>query len=135
MLQKRCYKNMPRNVTALSATQVKQAKPKDTEYNLSDGKGLALRIKPNGSKLWIFNYSKPHTKKRSNIGIGSYPDVSLADAREHREAFRKLLAKGIDPKEHKDHEKEKALLSASQTFENVSKQWFDVHASNTNCIN
>ena len=129
MLQKRCYKNMPRNVTALSATQVKQAKPKDTEYNLSDGKGLALRIKPNGSKLWIFNYSKPHTKKRSNIGIGSYPDVSLADAREHREAFRKLLAKGTDPKEHKDHEKEKALLSASQTFESVSKQWFDVHAS------
>ena len=57
---------MPRNVIGLNATQVKQAKPKEREYNLSDGKGLALRIKPSGSKLWIFNYSKPLTKKRLN---------------------------------------------------------------------
>jgi len=120
---------MPRNVISLNATQVKQAKPKEREYNLSDGKGLALRIKPNGSKLWIFNYYKPHTSKRSNIGIGNYPDVSLSEAREQREQFRKLLAKDIDPKENKDSEKQKAVLSAAQTFENVSKQWFEVHAS------
>ncbi|WP_281716441.1 integrase domain-containing protein [Alteromonas sp. CyTr2] len=120
---------MPRNVISLNATQVKQAKPKEREYNLSDGKGLALRIKPNGSKLWIFNYYKPHTSKRSNIGIGNYPDVSLSEAREQREQFRKLLAKDIDPKENKDSEKQKAVLSAEQTFENVSKQWFEVHAS------
>lgn len=120
---------MPRNVISLNATQVKQAKPKEREYNLSDGKGLALRIKPNGSKLWIFNYYKPHTSKRSNIGIGNYPDVSLSEARDQREQFRKLLAKDIDPKENKDSEKQKAVLSAEQTFENVSKQWFEVHAS------
>lgn len=120
---------MPRNVIGLNATQVKQAKPKEREYNLSDGKGLALRIKPGGSKLWIFNYSKPLTKKRSNIGIGNYPDVSLAEAREERERFRKLLAKDIDPKEHKDTEREKAVASAEQTFESVSKQWFKIHAS------
>ena len=96
---------MPRTVTALNATQVKQAKPKDREYNLADGKGLALRIKPNGSKLWIFNYTRPNTTSRTNIGIGSYPEISLADAREARESFRKLLAKDIDPKEHKDIEK------------------------------
>lgn len=129
MLPKRCYKNMPRTVTALNATQVKQAKPKDREYNLADGKGLALRIKPNGSKLWIFNYTRPNTTSRTNIGIGSYPEISLADAREARESFRKLLAKDIDPKEHKDIEKVKARQAAADTFKSVAERWFIIHAS------
>ncbi|MFY0667309.1 MAG: tyrosine-type recombinase/integrase [Alteromonas stellipolaris] len=120
---------MPRNVTALNATQVKQAKPQDREYNLADGKGLALRIKPNGSKLWLFNYTRPFTTRRSNIGIGSYPDVSLSEAREAREAFRKLLAKDIDPKEHKDKERDKATLATESTFKKVAQQWFTIHAS------
>jgi hypothetical protein len=47
---------MPKKVTPLNNTQIKQAKPKDKEYNLSDGDGLNLRVKPNGSKLWLLNY-------------------------------------------------------------------------------
>ncbi|WP_137168096.1 integrase domain-containing protein [Salinimonas lutimaris] len=120
---------MPRNVTGLNATQVKQAKPKDREYNLADGKGLSLRIKPNGSKLWIFNYTRPHTKKRSNIGFGAYPDISLAEAREERERCRKLLARDKDPKEHKDNEKSRAAQAAEATFEAVARKWFIVHSS------
>ena len=120
---------MPRNVTGLNATQVKQAKPKEREYNLADGKGLALRVKPNGSKLWIFNYTRPHTKKRSNIGFGAYPDITLAEAREERERCRKLLARDKDPKEHKDSEKDRAAQSAAATFESVANKWFVVHSS------
>jgi hypothetical protein len=53
---------MPKKVVPLSDKQVKQAKPKDKQYNLSDGDGLSLRIDPGGSKYWIFNYYRPHTK-------------------------------------------------------------------------
>ncbi|MEG9499921.1 integrase arm-type DNA-binding domain-containing protein [Mannheimia indoligenes] len=70
---------MARLTTPLNNTQIEKAKPQEKEYTLSDGKGLYLLIKPNGAKLWRFNYYKPYTnpKKRALIGIGSYPDVSL----------------------------------------------------------
>lgn len=92
---------MARQTTSLTATQIKQAKPKEKEYTLADGNGLLLRIRPNGSKSWMFNYYVPITKKRNKISFGNYPDVSLAYAREQREEARALLAKGIDPKAYK----------------------------------
>ena len=60
---------MARITTPLTNTEVKQAKPKDKEYNLTDGNGLMLRVKPNGSKLWLFNYFRPFTKKRANLSF------------------------------------------------------------------
>ncbi|MHC6528400.1 integrase arm-type DNA-binding domain-containing protein [Vibrio proteolyticus] len=92
---------MARLTTSLTATQIKQAKPKEKEYTLADGNGLLLRIRPNGAKSWMFNYYVPITKKRNKISFGNYPDVSLAFAREQRDEARKLLAQGIDPKTHK----------------------------------
>jgi hypothetical protein len=68
----------------LTDTQIKNAKPKDKEYSLADGQKLSLRVKPSGSKAWIFTYQRPHTKKRTNLGFGSYPEVSLASARKLR---------------------------------------------------
>ncbi len=47
---------MARITKPLTNTEVKQAKPKDKEYNLVDGNGLALRIKPNGSKFWLIPF-------------------------------------------------------------------------------
>ena len=90
---------MANSTNPLTNTEVKQAKPRAKEYNLADGGGLALRIKPNGSKLWLLNYSRPHTKKRANLSLGTFPDVSLADARRKRETASSLLAQDIDPKE------------------------------------
>jgi hypothetical protein len=51
---------------------------------LGDGDELYLRVNPNGAKLWVFNYNRPHDKKRVNISFGSYPDVTLAAVRERR---------------------------------------------------
>ena len=64
---------MARTTKPLTNTEVKQAKPRAKEYSLVDGDGLALRVKPNGSRLWIFNYYRPYTKKRANLGFGAYP--------------------------------------------------------------
>ncbi len=68
---------MARKITPLTANQILQAKPKEKEYSLLDGDGLALRIKPNGSKLWIFNYYRPITRKRTNLSIGKYPSIPV----------------------------------------------------------
>lgn len=88
---------MSRQVTPLSNTQIAKAKPQDKEYNLADGRGLYLRVMPQGSKRWIFNYLTPFAKKRTNISFGAYPEVKLIQARAEREKCRELLTRNIDP--------------------------------------
>ena len=73
---------MPRVTKPLTNTEVDKAKPKAKEYNLTDGKGLFLRIKPTGAKAWIFNYYHPITNKRTSFTIGTYPSISLSLARQ-----------------------------------------------------
>jgi integrase len=117
---------MPKTPTPLNSSQIKNAKPKDKEYNLSDGHKLSLRIKPSGSKVWIFNYQRPYTKKRTCLGFGSYPEVSLASARKLRTEALILLADNIDPQEHKTEQRQKNELSHLNTLEHVAKQWYKV---------
>jgi integrase len=117
---------MARVARPLSNTEVKQAKAKKKEYNLADGNGLSLRVKPTGGKYWIFNYSRPYTKKRANISFGTYPDLSLAKARIKRDTANTLLADKIDPKEHKEEEEHKKLIADTDTLEYVSAQWFEI---------
>ncbi len=66
---------MAKTTTRLSDKEIKSAKPSDKEYNLFDGDGLRLRVKPNGSKLWIMNYCRPVSRKRANLSLGKYPDL------------------------------------------------------------
>lgn len=117
---------MANKTQPLTATQVQQAKPKLKEYNLSDGYGLALRIKPIGSKFWIFNYQRPITKKRSNLTLGKFPDLSLAKARSKAIEARELLADGIDPKEHRDNTLREKQLELSNTLQAVFDDWLEV---------
>ncbi|WP_353518268.1 integrase domain-containing protein [Thalassotalea sp. SU-HH00458] len=117
---------MARRTNPLTNTEVKQAKPKDKEYNLADGDGLHLRIKPSGSKLWLFNYTRPFIKKRANISFGSYPAVSLANAREKRKEAHELLAQDIDPKEHRIEVQTQKKGLLENTLKSVAVDWFDI---------
>jgi integrase len=117
---------MARKVKPLTNTEVKQAKPKNKLYKLSDGDGLQLRIMPNGSKQWLLDYFKPYTKKRTTFSLGAYPEVSLANARAKRTSSRELLAKDIDPKEYKDDLHREQLLMASHTLKSVAEDWFAI---------
>lgn len=110
----------------LTNTEVKQARPKEKEYNLADGGGLMLRVKPNGSKLWLFNYSKPFLKKRTNLGCGIYPEVSLAEARDKRNEARALLAKNIDPKTHREQHSKQQQEALENTFGVHAVKWFEL---------
>ncbi|WP_162627472.1 integrase arm-type DNA-binding domain-containing protein, partial [Haemophilus influenzae] len=91
---------MPKLVKPLTTTEITKAKPKEKDYSLSDGYGLFLFVRVTGSKIWRFQYYKPIIKKRTIISLGSYPELSLADARVKRDEYRGLLAKNIDPQEH-----------------------------------
>ena len=117
---------MARTTKPLTATEVKQAKTKEKVYTLSDGDGLQLRIKPNGSKIWLLDYRRPYTKARTCLSFGSYPSLSLADARAKRLGAKSLLAKDIDPQEHRD---EQALINESalsNTLRGIAVQWLEV---------
>jgi integrase len=117
---------MARITKPLTNTEVQHAKPRDKIYTLSDGSGLQLRVKPNGSKIWQLDYYRPYTKKRTSLSLGAYPAVSLAEARKQRDVAKALLAKDIDPQEHK---KETALHNATahrNTLENIAAQWLEV---------
>ena len=114
---------MARITKPLTNTEVKQAKAKDKEYSLADGEGLMLRVKPNGSKLWLFNYYRPYTKKRANLGFGKYPEVTLAEAREKRAEARTLIAKDIDPKTHKQELNNQKKEALENTFGVLAEKW------------
>ncbi|EPC4054516.1 integrase domain-containing protein [Vibrio parahaemolyticus] len=121
---------MARITKPLSPTQVTKAKPKDREYSLGDGNGLLLRVKPNGTKSWIFNYIHPTTKKRKNIGLGVFPDITLASAREKTRNFRQLVAEGIDPKTYRDNKAVEKQIEQSNTLESVARAWMEVKRHN-----
>ncbi|WP_224798570.1 integrase domain-containing protein [Idiomarina abyssalis] len=118
---------MPRITKPLSAREVNEAKPKDKEYNLSDGQGLHLRVKPSGKRVWIFNYFEPFTKRRRNLTLGTFPDLSLALAREKRQQNRELLAQDIDPISHRNEQFEKKRAAANNTFKAVAERWIEIH--------
>ena len=104
---------MPKITKPLTNTEVERSKPKAKEYTLTDGYGLFLLVLPTGVKSWRFNYIRPLTKKRTKVSLGTYPALSLAQARSIREEYRSLLAQGIDPQEHKAQEQIAALLKAN----------------------
>jgi integrase len=115
---------MPKQVSPLTNTQVKNAKAKPKEYNLADGNGLYLRVKSSGSKLWVFNYQAPFSKRRSNISFGTFPPVTLAQARSERAICRELLAKDVDPKHARAERDDAQAIAYANTLEVVARKWF-----------
>ena len=106
---------------ALTAVDVKSAKPKDKPYKLADEKGLYLEVTPNGGRYWRMKYR--HQGKEKRLALGTYPETSLAEARAGREEARKLLAQGIDPSAAKQEAKAAKLLAAATSFEAVAREW------------
>lgn len=117
---------MARQTKPLSVKEIESAKPKEADYVLYDGDGLELLIKSSGSKIWQFRYIRLVTKKRAKKSIGSYPSVTLADARSYRAESRSLLAKKIDPQEHQQEQLRNSLESKTNTFLLVAERWWNV---------
>jgi len=112
---------------ALKDIVVRNAKPREKAYKLSDEKGLYLFIKPNGSKAWRLKYR--FLGKEKTLSIGLYPDVSLSDARNARDNARKQLADKIDPGLAKQVSKRSAKETTENSFESIAREWFTKYSS------
>ena len=104
----------------LSDIKVKSAKGKEKPYKLNDGQGLYLQVTPTGGKWWRFKYR--FDDKEKLISLGTYPEISLVDARERREAARKQVANSIDPGEVRKAQKAARGL-VENSFEVVAREW------------
>lgn len=107
----------------LTDTAIRNAKPRETPYKISDGGGLFLLVKPTGARYWRMAY-RWHGKQRT-LAIGVYPTISLADARKVVQDAKRKLAAGIDPNQAKKAEQRAARLAAAATFEAVAREWHE----------
>jgi integrase len=97
----------------LTDTQVRAARATENPYKLADSRGLYLQVNPNGGRYWRFNYR--FNGRQKTLALGTYPDVSLARARERHYEARRELAEGIDPGAAKQ--------ALSRDFETVARAW------------
>ncbi len=110
----------------LNDKAVAAAAPREKQYKISDGDGLALVIQPNGKKLWWLRYRFGGKEKTFSIGI--YPTVSLRDARERAFKARKTISAGVDPMEEKKAAQNAFKLAEAknvETVEAISREWFE----------
>lgn len=108
---------------SLTDAKIRTLKPSDKPFKVSDSHGLYLLVKPGGSRHWYLKYRI--SGKESRIALGTYPAISLSDARQQREGIRKMLALNINPVQ------QRAAVRGSRTpekvFKNVALAW---HKSN-----
>lgn len=105
----------------LTATTVTNAKTKEKSYKLTDERGLYLLVTKHGAKCWRFNYV--FDDKNRTLALGQFPDVSLADARQRREAARQAIASGEDPTERRKRIEREERAKRSETFTLVATEW------------
>ncbi|EOC0210718.1 integrase domain-containing protein [Cronobacter dublinensis] len=115
---------MARTTRPLTNTEVLRAKALEKDLTLHDGNGLFLIVKTSGKKLWRFRYQRPATKQRTMMGLGSFPALSLADARGVRADYLTLLANGIDPQIQAEVAEEQQQIALDSIFSTVAANWF-----------
>jgi integrase len=106
----------------LTVLQVEKAKAAEKDYKLSDERGMYLLVSKAGGKLWRLKYRVDGREKV--LCIGSYPDLSLKEARELRDKARNQLANGIDPSAEKQAKKASHAQSHADSFELIAREWF-----------
>ena len=113
----------------LTELSIKQAKPKDKQYKLTDGEGMYLRVYLNGSKYWQLQFW--FEGKQKILSFGVWPYISLKEARDKRFEAKKIIKEGINPIEEKkeilkSHNfiQEEEKLRETTTFNMVAKEWF-----------
>lgn len=117
-----------------SDVTIRNTKPKDKPFRISDGDGLYLLVNPDNTRWWRLDYSI--TGKRKTLSVGVYPKVGLADARSRADEARQMVAAGTDPsdirkakKERQEKEREAELrisqgLPPVDSFEEIAREWF-----------
>ena len=105
---------------ALNDFAIRKANPRESAYKMADGGGLSLFVSPSGSKTFQQQYR--YRGKAKTLTFGPYPIISLADAREKRDAVKRLLAEGRDPRADAE---EKAAADKARLFSTVAEEWWE----------
>ena len=106
---------------ALSDLAVRQAKATGKAYTLPDLDGLSLAVTAAGGRTWHFRYYWAGKQKR--MSLGTYPEVTLREARSLRDEARALLAKGTNPRVHRKQKRTAVRLADENSFEAVYRKW------------
>jgi integrase len=106
----------------LTDRQCQTAKPKLKPYKLSDFEGLYLEVMPSGSKYWRLKYRLHGKEKR--IGLGVYPKVALAKAREKKDEIRENIKQGINPTLSRLEAKQMSTFANADTFKAIALEWY-----------
>ena len=112
----------------LTDTAIRAIKPTSKTAKFFDGGGLYLEVAPSGGKWWRLKYRFQGKEKR--ISLGTYPTIGLKEARERREETKKILANGIDPSAQRQAIKVSTTSIDKDSFEVVTREWFDKHVVN-----
>jgi len=114
-------------VMPLTDTAIRNAKPQDKQYKLTDEKGMYLLVNKAGR---YFRLDYRFAGKRKTLALGVYPDVKLVEAREKRDAAKKMIANGIDPAQTRKVQKSIQIEQAENSFEAVAREWHGKYSSN-----
>lgn len=125
----------------LTNTQIRNAKPSDKPVKLSDGNGLVLEIRPNGSKLWRYRYRIDGKENLFAVGEYCQPPVgeteaqaqtrrqgrsfTLVEARAERQRCRELVKQGIHPSHQQRTEALRRSIESASTFQAVAATWIE----------
>ncbi len=107
----------------LSDVQIRNLKPREKPYKVSDFEGLYLLVTSAGSKLWNVKY-RLHGKEKK-LSLGAYPAISLAQARKLKEEARAKIAQGTDPSEAKQEAKRETREAQSHTFAKIGVSFLE----------
>ena len=113
-------------MAALTDTKLRSLKPRPAVYRVADMLGLCIEVRPTGFKAWRFQYR--FGGKGRMLDLGTYPQMSLQDARKARDRQRDLVAKGSDPVDVRRQDKASALVSVDDSFEAVAREWMRTKA-------
>lgn len=112
----------------LTDTSIRNAKPSEKTVRHFDERGLYLEISRAGGKWWRLKYRFMGKEKRLSLGV--YPDVGLKDARDRRDAARKLLSNGVDPSQLRKAQSLAGAGRAGNSFEVLAREWFAKYSTN-----
>lgn len=124
----------------LTDAKIKAAKPREKPYRLTDTGQLYLQVSPAGGRHWRMNYTYGRSAKdpakpaQKTLAFGSYPAVTLLDARRRRDEAKDLLRQGRDPAVEKRIEIRARVDATGNTFESVARRWHDLKKPGWNVV-
>ena len=110
----------------LTDTAIRNSKPQNKQYKMTDEKGMYLLVNKAGK---YFRLDYRFAGKRKTLALGVYPDVKLVEAREKRNEARKMIANGIDPGQARKVKKSIQIEQTENSFETIAREWHGKYSS------